>query len=540
MTMMRTPLRLSAVVYRAEQFFGDKPVVTRGPATDERRTYGEVIEGARCLVAGLQAMGVERGERVATLCWNHHRHLEAYLGIPNGGFVLHTLNFRLGSDDLAHVIGHAGDRAVIVDEDQLDLLAVALRDVDTVDDVIVVGDPNAAWRGLGGRRVHAYEDVVGRSEPARWVDGDEDEPAGLCYTSATTGRPKGVTYTHRSQYLHALTVCLADALAISERDIVLPVVPFFHANAWGLPYAVTWMGASLVLPGVHPAPPDVADLVERHRVTLAAAVPTVWLAVRDLQRDDPRDLSSLLRIVSGGSAIPPSLAAEYERRWGVIFVQPYGMTEASPITHVCRLRSTTAAAPPDDQLRQRSTQGIPLPGIEMEVVDDHGVPVARDGVATGEVRLRGPWVASAYRDDARTAEAFVDGWYRSGDVATVDGDGYLTLVDRLNDVVKSGGEWISSVALENALMDHSAVAEAAVVAVAHERWMERPVACVVLRDGHSATAGELLAHLEPRFPRFWLPDRVMFVAEIPKTGVGKFSKRALREQLAAGESVTAS
>jgi fatty-acyl-CoA synthase len=537
--MMDIPLRLHAVTERAERYFADKPVITRnGEGTEDVRCYGDVIERARHLVGGLRALGVGRGDRVATLCWNHHEHLESYLGVPNGGFVLHTLNFRLGRDDLAHVVAHAGDRVVIADVDQLELLANVLSEVDNVTDIVVVGGTGDRLpHQFGPRRVHTYEELLG-GPAAAWDDVPEDAPAGLCYTSATTGRPKGVLYTHRSQYLHALTVCLPDALAISEVDVVLPVVPFFHANAWGLPFAVTSMGATLVLPGTHPVADDTADLIERHGVTMAAAVPTVWRSVLEAQDNRERDFSTLSRIVSGGSAIPPSLAEAYEDRWGVLFVQPYGMTEASPITHVSRLRSTTASAPRAEQLRLRSTQGIPLPGIDVGVVSRSGLPVGRDGAEVGEVLLRGPWVADGYYGDDSGADAFHDGWYHSGDVARLDRDGYLTLVDRTKDVIKSGGEWISSVALENALMNHEAVAEAAVVAVPDERWVERPVACVVLRPGYTADPSQLTAHLAGEFPRFWLPDDIVFIEEIPKTGVGKFSKRTLREWIAGRRGVS--
>ena len=530
--MMDVDLTLEPYVSRAEQLFAGTEIVERTAAGPVGTCYGDVIVRARRLAAALGGLGIGVGDRVATLCWNTVAHLECYLGVPTGGFVLHTLNFRLPVADLRYVIGHADDQVVIVDPDQLGLLDEALEGLSGVGHVVVTGPvPDRVGVNIARRQVHCYADLVaGAVQEYRWPQLAERQPAGLCYTSATTGRPKGVVYTHRSQVLHATTMCTADALAISERDVILPMTPFFHANAWGLPYAAAMTGARLVLPGAGPTPADIADLIEAHRVTVAAGVPTVWTGVLDAQRARERDFSSLNRIMSGGSAIPRALAQEFETRYDTVFIQAYGMTEASPCTHICRLPAAMTDRPRDEQLAVRSMQGRVLPGLQMRLVNDAGQVVA-PGAGIGEIQLRGPWIADEYyRDDLNTA-AFADGWYSSGDLATVDRHGFVALVDRKKDLIKSGGEWISSVELENALMGHDAVAEAAVVAVPHQRWVERPYAFVALRPGTGPSAQDLQAHLRERFPAFWVPDTVRFVDEIPKTGAGKFAKRVLRDLL---------
>jgi fatty-acyl-CoA synthase len=527
---MAFPLRLHAITYRAEEFFADKEVRVRAGDQVTSHRYGDLIRRARRLADSLRRLGLSSGDRVGTLQWNHAEHLECYLGVPNAGFVLHTLNLRLSADDLGYVIAHGGDRVVIVDSDQLALLLDCIAPGGPVEHVIVIGDDiDTTTVDLPGVVVHAYEDFLAGGDPdAAWADVAEDAPAGLCYTSATTGRPKGVVYTHRSQFLHALAICTADALGISERDTILPVVPFFHANAWGLPYAGTWMGSTFVLPGRHPSFAHVADLIESESVTFAAGVPTVLLGILAEQDERERDFASLTRLMSGGSAVPRAVAEAFQERWDALVVQPYGMTEASPVTHVSRVRSTHATATPQTQLEQRSSQGVLLPGLEMRLVDDSANPVPRDGASPGQILLRGPWVAEEYERDERTSDAFVDGWYHTGDVATVDEHGYVRLVDRTPDLIKSGGEWISSVALENALMAHEAVREAAVVGRSDDRWGERPVAFVVPEGERPPSDAELRAHLAERFVSYWLPDEFRLIDEIPKTGVGKFSKRTLR------------
>ncbi|HKP44034.1 long-chain-fatty-acid--CoA ligase [Mycobacterium sp.] len=532
--MMDVDLTLEPYVSRAEQLFAGTEIVERTTGGDVLTCYGDVIARARRLAAALHGLGINPGDRVATLCWNTVAHLECYLGVPTGGFVLHTLNFRLPVADLRYVIGHADDQVVIVDTDQLGLLDEALEGLSGVRHVVVTGPvPVEIGANIVRREVHSYADLVaGADDDYQWPQLVEKQPAGLCYTSATTGRPKGVVYSHRSQVLHATTMCTADALAISERDVILPMTPFFHANAWGLPYAAPMTGARLVLAGAGPTPADIADLIEAHGVTVAAGVPTVWTGVLEAQRERERDFTSLNRIMSGGSAIPAALADEFETRYGTVFIQAYGMTEASPCTHICRLPAAMKDRSRDEQLAVRSTQGRVLPGLQMRLVNDAG-KVVPPGAGIGEIQLRGPWIADEYYRDELNSKAFQDGWYSSGDLATVDRDGFVALVDRKKDLIKSGGEWISSVELENALMGHEAVAEAAVVAVPHERWVERPLAFVATRPGAHVTADELRDRLRERFPAFWLPDAVRFVDEIPKTGAGKFAKRVLRELLQA-------
>ena len=532
--MMDTDLTIELYVSRAEQLFPGTEIIERTPSGEVRSSYGEVIARARRLAAALHGLGVRAGDRVASLSWNTVSHFECYLGVPAGGFVLHTLNFRLPVEDLRHVIDHARDEVVIVDPDHLDLLDKALDGLAGVRHVVVTGPvPDTLGANISRREVRSYDELLAEAVPGyQWPHLSEKQPAGLCYTSATTGRPKGVVYTHRSQVLHATAMCTADALAISERDVILPMTPFFHANAWGLPYAAVMTGARLILPGARPAPADVADLIEAHGVTVAAGVPTVWTGVLEAQHQRARDFAALNRIMSGGSAIPRALADEFEARYGTVFIQAYGMTEASPCTHICRLPASMADRPRDEQLAVRSTQGRLLPGLRMRLVNDDGEVVA-PGAGAGEIQLRGPWVADEYYRDERTGSAFRDGWYATGDLATVDANGFVALVDRKNDLVKSGGEWISSVEVENSLMGHEAVLEAAVVAVPHERWAERPLAFVALRPGAQVTAEELRDHLRHRLPAFWLPDEVRFIEEIPKTGAGKFAKRVLRDLLRA-------
>lgn len=538
--MMDIDLTLGLYSRRAEKLYADTEIVERTPNGDMRTSYGEVVARARRLASALQGLGISAGDRVATLCWNTTAHFECYLGVPAGGYVLHTLNFRLPVEDLRYVINHADDRLVIVDAEHLPLLDDALDGLAGVRHIVVTGTSDGELgANIARRDVHSYADLLAAApENYQWPQVDERSPAGLCYTSATTGRPKGVIYTHRSQVLHATTMCTADALAISEQDAILPMTPFFHANAWGLPYSATMTGARLILPGARPTSTDIADLIETHRVTVAAGVPTVWAGVQEAQRERQRDFTSLNRIMCGGSAVPKALAEQFEAHYGTVFIQAYGMTEASPCTHICRLPASMSDRPQHEQLAVRSTQGRLLPGLQMRLVDDDGAVVA-PGAGVGEIQLRGPWIADEYyHSDAATNSAFSDGWYRTGDLATVDEDGFVSLVDRKNDLIKSGGEWISSVELENALMGHDAVAEAAVVAIPHPRWVERPVAFVALRAGARATSEELRDHLRTRFPAFWLPDEVRFVDAVPKTGAGKFAKRAIREQLHAERSAT--
>jgi fatty-acyl-CoA synthase len=470
---------------------------------------------------------------VSTFAWNQRRHLEAYFAVPGIRAVLHTLNIRLFPDQLAYMINHAADRVMLIDADLVPAIEAIAERLSTVRHYVIMCDGPLPATTLSP--VSSYETLLAAESPSfDWPEiADENAPAATCYTSATTGNPKGVVYTHRSQYLHAVAIGLADTLAVSERDTILPFVPMFHVNAWGLPYAAIFFGARLVLPGPRPDPKAILDLIQNERVTVAAGVPTIWIGCVPLLERREHDVSSVRAVVCGGSAIPRSLIETY-RGFGLSFLHAYGMTETSPIATVSRLRPHMDEWPEERKLDVLARQGRPVPGIELTLVDAEGNAVPRDGKTFGQVLMRGPWVAAEYFHDERSAEQFHDGWLYSGDIATWDEDGYIQIVDRTKDLVKSGGEWISSVELENAIMAIPGVVEAAVIGVAHPRWQERPLACVVVASGQHEpiTAEHILAPLRAQFPRWWIPDQVVFIDEVPKTSVGKFSKRLLRERFA--------
>jgi fatty-acyl-CoA synthase len=511
--MMSTPLLVRAIAQRAEQLFGNREVVSVTAAGLDRSTYGEVVRRARRLAGALREMGIAPGDRVATFAWNSARHLELYLAVPAMGAVLHTLNVRLFEDDLRYIVGHAEDRVVFVDAS----LAERMPRFEGVEHEVLMPDAEAERPGA-----LEYERLVASGdEEFDFPDLAEDAAAAMCYTSGTTGRPKGVVYSHRSIVLHTLLANQADGPGLRERDCAMPIVPMFHANGWGLPYAAAMAGSKLVLPGSQTDPAALAELIGSEEVTLAAGVPTIWQGIAQL--DPPPDLSSVERLVAGGSAVPESLIRLYDERFGVPLIQAWGMTETSPMASVCRV-------PPDgpdgdEAYAIRAMQGRVVPLVEFRVDEEAG----------GELQVRGPTVARAYYHDETGAEKFTDdGWLRTGDVAQMEMGGFIKLVDRTKDLVKSGGEWISSVELENAIMAHPDVFEAAVVAVEDERWGERPCACVVRRPGATLDADELRRFLSARVAKWWLPERIEFIAEVPKTSVGKFDKKVLRAQLAQG------
>jgi fatty-acyl-CoA synthase len=523
--MMDFPLTLPTILRRVETYFGDKEVITRLPDKSfHRYTYRDMARRAKQLGVALRALGLEQGDRVATLCWNHYQHVEAYFGIPCSGFVLHTLNLRLHPNDIGYIAAHAGDRALIVDRSLLPLVE-QFRDQTQIEHVFVVED--------------SYEELLASADPQDWTDPglDERAAAAMCYTSGTTGKPKGVVYSHRSTVLHTLGVASARALelGVGEQDVILPVVPMFHANAWGYPYVAAMIGASQVLPGPHLDPETLLDDFVEARVTWTAGVPTIWLGILQLLDANPGrwDLSRLKGMLVGGSAAPRAMIAGFRERHNLVVCHGWGMTEISPVGTMAALPGELSQADEDTQIDYIATQGLPLPLVELRARDDEGKEIPWDGETMGELEVRGPWVAAAYYDSPESADRWTDdGWFRTGDIVSLHPRGFILIKDRSKDVIKSGGEWISSVELENALMAHPAIAEAAVIAVADEKWTERPLAVVVLKEGATATAEELREFLSPQFARWWVPDRFEFVPEIPKTAVGKFRKTALREQFA--------
>ncbi len=526
--MMDVPLTTQSMFQHGLDLFGKKEIVSRTPTGDViRHSFGQAGERIHRLASALRKLGVRQGDRVATFAWNHHRHLEAYFAVPNMGAVIHTVNIRLFPDQLAYIINHAEDRVLLIDADLLPLIEAVASRLTSVKHFVVLSHqvPESKLPNL-----LAYEQLLADAKPEfSWPELNENLPAATCYTSATTGNPKGVVYTHRSTYLHAMAAGLADVLALSERDVILPFVPMFHVNAWGLPYAGFWFGSKIVFPGQRPDAKAVLDLMQSERVTVAAGVPTIWIAALPLLETGQYKLDSMRAIVCGGSAIPPAIMKKYDQL-GLPFLHAYGMTETSPLASVSRLSSWMEDWPEERKFATRTKQGRPSPGVELRVVDDEGRDVPRDGKTFGQLLMRGPWVASEYYHDEGSAETFKDGWLHSGDIVTWDEDGYINIVDRAKDVIKSGGEWISTVDLENAIMAIDGVAEAAVIGVTHPRWQERPLACVVCKPNVTLTKEQIIAPLRDQFAKWWIPDDVVFVDEIPKTSVGKFQKRDLRER----------
>ena len=528
--MMDFPLTLAPILRRAESLFGHKEIVTRRPDKSMHRyTYADMAGRAKQLAIALQGLGLKRGDRVATLCWNQYEHLEAYFGVPLAGGVLHTVNPRLHPTDLAYIVNDADDRALIIDATLLPVFEKFRADVH-IEHVIVIEHGAKAPADMIG-----YEELLARADARTFTypDLDEGEAAAMCYTSGTTGRPKGVVYSHRALVLHTLGQAAAGPIGIQESDVILPVVPMFHVNAWGLPFTCTMVGAVQVFPGPHLDAASLLDAFAREHVTLTAGVPTIWLGLLRALDEQPKahDLSSLRALVVGGSAAPESMIRGFDKH-GLRVVHAWGMTETTPLGTVSHLMSDLERADADTQFKYRAKQGYPVPFGEIRAQNE-GAEVPWDGKAMGELEVRGPWVARAYYQSPGSADRFSpDGWFRTGDIVTIDARGYVDIQDRSKDLIKSGGEWISSVALENSLMAHPAVAEAAVIAIPDERWSERPMAVIVLKPSKTATPDELREHLAPHFAKWWLPDSYEFVDEIPKTGVGKFRKTALRERFA--------
>jgi fatty-acyl-CoA synthase len=529
-TMQSFPLTITAILRHASSVHGARKVTTATGTGYRDCSYAELGRQAAQLANALRRVGITGDQRVATFMWNNAEHLTAYMALPAMGAVLHTLNIRLFPEQIVYVANEAEDQVVLVDLSLAKLLAPILGDLDTVHTVIAVGDGDLAALGESGKTVLRYGDVIAdESTEFDWPDIDENCAAAMCYTSGTTGNPKGVVYSHRSSYLHTMATCSSNGIGVGSSDCVLPIVPMFHANAWGLPYAALMAGADLVLPDCHLDAKSLVDMIEKLRPTVAGAVPTIWNDVMHYLDNNPgHDVSSLRIVPCGGSAVPVSLMRTFEDKHGVQIRQLWGMTETSPM-------ATMAWPPPgtpeDQHWTFRASQGQPVCGVEARIVDDDGQVLPNDNQAVGEVEVRGPWITSSYyrgHDESK----FDSGWLRTGDVGRIDERGFITLTDRAKDVIKSGGEWISSVELENCLIAHPDVVEAAVVGVPDERWQERPLAVVVAKEGSAVKAGDLRNFLADKVVRWWLPERWTFVDEIPRTSVGKYDKKTIRSRYA--------
>ncbi|MFN0088119.1 MAG: long-chain fatty acid--CoA ligase [Blastocatellia bacterium] len=531
MTMQMTPLTMPVLMDRGPMVAPDVEIVSKMRDRTHRYTYADLGKRSRQLAAALRGLGVKQGDRVATLAWNSFRHLEVYYAAPCMGAVLHTLNLRLSSEQLAYVINHAEDAVICVDEDLLPMLERLAGQIPTVRHVLVFSNSGDFKTTLPS--AHNYESLLAaESTDFEWPEFDENTPMGLCYTSGTTGNPKGVMYTHRSNYLHTITGGLPDLLNINSRDTILAVVPMFHANAWGSPYLATMIGAKQVFPGPTMDGASVCQLLQDEKVTFTSGVPTIWLGVMNELQQNPGkyDLSSLRSMVCGGSAPPRAMIDWFETTLGIEFVQAWGMTETSPLGVLNHMKPKMDAWPRERQLDIKQRAGLIAPGLRIRIIDDAGKEVARDGQSMGRLLIKGPWIASSYFKEEPTEEKFPGGWLDTGDVATLDEEGYMAIADRSKDLVKSGGEWISSVDLENSIMAVPGVAEAAVIAVFHSKWQERPLACVVRKPGAEVTKEQIYDHLLKHFAKWWMPDDILFIDAVPKTSVGKFDKKVLREQ----------
>ncbi len=528
--MMDYPLTIMPMLERARRLFPTKEIVTKAGSTTERTNYGQVADRVGRLANALKRLGVKPGDRVATFAWNNARHLELYFAVPCMGAVVHPLNLRLPGDQLAFIVGHAEDKVMFVDPSLVAGVEKLAPHLKSVRHYVIMG-PAVPETTLSP--VHGYEELLAAESPDYpWPRPDENDAAAMCYTSGTTGNPKGVVYSHRAIYLHSLGLSMADSFGLSERDSFMPVVPMFHVLAWGIPYAATMLGMKLVMPGPHLLPHDLAGLLQDEHVTLTAGVPTLWLGLLAQLDKEKYDLTSLRGMIVGGAAAPQSMIEAFEKKHGLEVMHAWGMTEMTPLGTVARLKTYQLDLPETERFALRAKQGTPVMGVEIRAKDVMGQEIPWDGKAFGELQVRGPWIASSYYNDERSAGQWEDGWFCTGDVVTIDPEGFVQIVDRTKDLVKSGGEWISSQDLENAIMGHSKVLEAAVIAVPHPKWQERPLALVVPKPEFkdTLTKEEIYAHLRPRFPSLYLPDDIIFIDAVPKTSVGKFNKKVLRQE----------
>ncbi len=532
--MMDYPLTLDRILEHGNRLYPHKKIRTKLPdGALHEYTYREFYGRVKRLGNVLEGLGVEPGDRVGTFSWNNFQHMELYFGVPGSGAVVHTLNIRLFPEQLAYIINHAEDKVIFIDGALLPLIERLAERIGDVEHFVLFNTPPEGVETKLSGQIHHYEELMAAvDDEYTWRVEDENQAMGLCYTSGTTGHPKGALYSHRSMYLHTVGACQASALGLAETDVALPVVPQFHAMAWGLPYAAVLSGANLILPGPHLQPSALAALIEEERVTVAAGVPTIWNGLYHDLKETRRDISCIRALVVGGSAMPRSLIEAYEKELGVNVMHAWGMTEMSPLGAVSKLLSHHLQLPQHQQWDVKARQGYAIAGVEMRIVDDNDEELPWDGATMGELQVRGPWVVRDYFKLNGSSDSFTtDGWFRTGDVVTISEDGFMTIADRTKDLVKSGGEWISSVELENLLMAHPQVLEAAVIAISHERWQERPLAVVVPTDGAGPlTADQLRSFLEPQIARWWLPDDFVFIDEIPKTSTGKFDKKALRQR----------
>jgi len=535
-TMMQFPLTITQLFLRGAKVNSNSKVITWAPTGSRITTYAQIAENAGRLANALKRLGIKPGDRVATVMWNDDHHMEAYFAIPCMGAVLHPLNLRLFPDQFDYIVKHADDRVIIVHDSLVPLVARSAKALKRVTDVIIVGDgpvdPNML--AVIPAKIHKYAELLApESSVYKWPTIAEDDAAAVCYTTGTTGDPKGVAYSHRSVYLHSFGAGLGATIPLTEHDTMLPIVPMFHVLAWGLPFGGWSVGADFLMPEKYLQAEPIAAMITQHKPTMSAAVPTIWNdLLRFVDKNKGFDLTSMKFVVCGGSAVPRSLIEGFLKKHGVPIVQGWGMTETSPLCALAHPpRGVTSVK---QQIDYRAMTGRVVPGVELRICDDEGTELSWDGKAVGEIEVRGPWITGSYIG-VRAPEKFHDGWLRTGDVGTVDPDGFIQITDRSKDVIKSGGEWISSVEVENHLLGAHGVVEAAVVGIPDDRWDERPLACVVLEEGAKTTPAELRRHLEPLIAKWWIPEYWTFIKEVPKTSVGKYDKKVLRARHATGD-----